>query len=1282
MKKLLILLILLLCSLAHATITATDIDNSYSGDGNDKTFDFNFDIFATNEVVVVKVVDSTGVPTVQTETTHYTVSATNNNYRTGPGGTVTFVTAPASGETVYIYHVPPLTQTFNVNQAATFRTVSTTTTENTLDQIVGQIQYVNHKASLAITIPVNEIGLTLELPNAVDRANEVIWFDASGNVTTADSSSPLMPGSLTDGGVLLGSGTSEITAMAVLADGEMIVGDGTTDPVAESGATLRTSIGVGTGDSPQLTAVNFGHATDTTVDRVSAGDIQVEGNMVYRVDGNDVDVADGGTGVSTLTDGGVLLGSGANDITAMSVLADGEFIVGDGTTDPVAESGNTARTSLGLGTGDSPTFTAVNIGSTSTTLSEPAAGRLQVEGIEVGKGTPTDGHIITADGTTFSNQAKWIYDARDYDIDMVGDDVASLNTLITTVNAAGGGIIKLPAGTCSSATSVVMKSNVELLGDGRETSIFEYTGADDGIGFNAASNAGLRKLKVQCTHDDANGVTIENGSSYVRLSEVTINNDDDDASITQGAGIFLDGTSAACLLLVLDHVKGYEFKHGIQFATSVTTVLGYHCDFNGQTGISGGRGIYMANDADGVGTVFIGGTIEQFERSIEIATGGSGRVSLSWNGDIEDNTTNLPSLPDYWNGVITSDNGGWRLESSTNAAANIWFKSHHNSSDPRIIESYNDFKYVITNGGYNGDSGIGVWGLFMTGSLFDTSDGLPLTDNENHTAYPQGGFVGSGGHAIGASPEQYYGFIRDRKFAFSTAAPTAGAWADGSVVFDAAVAAGEPVGWICTESGTFGTATDATGDTDGSTAVITGMTDTSDFARDDWVDVSAGFPSTGPYKIISKTATTITLDTNSNSVQSNITVDNSDPTFTTFGLIGAQQLGLTGNTLMVGPNLAYTTIDAALNAAASGDTILVAEGTYSEAITFDDDNVTVKSVGGKVTTIITQVTGDTVSFNTRSGCTLEGFTIQITAATAATDNCISGANDDASIDNYIIDCDITWASSANITETHAVEITDGDYTFENCLISAINSNAGAVVNTTYAFHSSSAAGTKTFRDCRFVCSSSATGATYTHGIFTVVGDTIDLYDCTFDIDAAGTGDARGIGHFTAGSATINIYNNRVVCDNSSTGDSVAFAAGRTGGTFNSYNTVLDASGGTNQWWSETASGAIVNCYHGSILDGLVNDSGTTNIFTNSELKGTVVWDPANLADGAGETSAGITVTGAALGDFVLVAAPYDLQDTTVTGYVQASNTIEIRLQNESGGAVDLASGTWKVKVLK
>jgi hypothetical protein len=97
---------------------------------------------------------------------------------------------------------------------------------------------------------------------------------------------------------------------------------------------------------------------------------------------------------------------------------------------------------------------------------------------------------------------------------------------------------------------------------------------------------------------------------------------------------------------------------------------------------------------------------------------------------------------------------------------------------------------------------------------------------------------------------------------------------------------------------------------------------------------------------------------------------------------------------------------------------------------------------------------------------------------------------------------------------------------------------------------------------------------------------------------------------------------------------------------------------------------------------LANGRGGGAGTTPALLEATATWDPGNLVDGAGETSAGITVAGAALGDWVLVTAPYDVQDCVVSGYVQAADTVEIRLQNESGGARDLASGTWRVRVVK
>jgi hypothetical protein len=47
---------------------------------------------------------------------------------------------------------------------------------------------------------------------------------------------------------------------------------------------------------------------------------------------------------------------------------------------------------------------------------------------------------------------------------------------------------------------------------------------------------------------------------------------------------------------------------------------------------------------------------------------------------------------------------------------------------------------------------------------------------------------------------------------------------------------------------------------------------------------------------------------------------------------------------------------------------------------------------------------------------------------------------------------------------------------------------------------------------------------------------------------------------------------------------------------------------------------------------------------------------------------------------VKVAAPYDLQGITATAYVSAADTVNIRIQNETTGVIDLVSGTWLVKV--
>lgn len=47
--------------------------------------------------------------------------------------------------------------------------------------------------------------------------------------------------------------------------------------------------------------IELGHASDTTLARASAGNVNIEGNIIYRAGGTDVPVTDGGTGASTAT---------------------------------------------------------------------------------------------------------------------------------------------------------------------------------------------------------------------------------------------------------------------------------------------------------------------------------------------------------------------------------------------------------------------------------------------------------------------------------------------------------------------------------------------------------------------------------------------------------------------------------------------------------------------------------------------------------------------------------------------------------------------------------------------------------------------------------------------------------------------------------------------------------------------------------------------------------------------------------------------------------------------
>ena len=182
--------------------------------------------------------------------------------------------------------------------------------------------------------------------------------------------------------------------------------------------------------------------------------------------GTDVGVAYGGTGASSLTDGGVLLGSGTSAVTAMAVLADSEMIVGDGTTDPVAESGATLRTSIGVGTGDSPQFTDLTL---------------------------TDDLTLNSDSSVFNMGA-----GNDFTITHDGTTGATLAGTPITVNSTG-------ALTLDSSTDIVLDAD----GD----NITFKAGSGDSTGLDFSNSSGTWTIKAGTSDADIVFVANDGGTA-------------------------------------------------------------------------------------------------------------------------------------------------------------------------------------------------------------------------------------------------------------------------------------------------------------------------------------------------------------------------------------------------------------------------------------------------------------------------------------------------------------------------------------------------------------------------------------------------------------------------------------------------------------------------------------------------------------------------------------------------------------------------------------------------
>ena len=309
-------------------------------------------------------------------------------------------------------------------------------------------QYVGLDAPATVST-----SYTLTLPSAVGSANQVLSLSSTdgtlawstpevGDITAVTAGNGLSGGG-TSGAVSLALDLNELSAASVNVANDSIAivdADDSNSSKKESIADLMAAVdGTGLTASSGVLSVDASQTQITAVGTIGTGTWQ----------GSTVAVGYGGTGATSLTDGGVLLGSGTGAITAMAVLGDGEIIIGDGSGDPTTLDVGSASAITTLGTISTGVWNGTSIGTSYT----------DAKVTSVVAGTAVDVSGTTGDVTVNVDLSELATSTTDGDGDyFVVVDASNVSRKLTKGNISLAGF----TGTAATATTASVATTVTI----------------------------------------------------------------------------------------------------------------------------------------------------------------------------------------------------------------------------------------------------------------------------------------------------------------------------------------------------------------------------------------------------------------------------------------------------------------------------------------------------------------------------------------------------------------------------------------------------------------------------------------------------------------------------------------------------------------------------------------------------------------------------------------------------------------------------------------------------
>lgn len=298
---------------ALATMSNTSArETLFTGDGSTTEFAFTFPIINTSDLEVWLRTTSTGDQAQQTETTHYSLSATNNDYSSG--GTVTMVTAPASTQKLLLLRATPQTQNSDIGASGVLLTL-----EKELDKQQRQLIDLQEAVNRCPKFPETDATtLSSQIPNSVSRASQFFGFNSSGEPTIIAS------------GITAGSPTVSPFGETLIDDADAAEARGTLELDATDDVEFAAITGTtGTfSDALSATTGTFSGAVSGTTGTFSGALSATTGTFSDAVSGTT------GTFSGVITaNGGVVLGAG-DDLVGSStsdVNIGGNFTVAGAT---------------------------------------------------------------------------------------------------------------------------------------------------------------------------------------------------------------------------------------------------------------------------------------------------------------------------------------------------------------------------------------------------------------------------------------------------------------------------------------------------------------------------------------------------------------------------------------------------------------------------------------------------------------------------------------------------------------------------------------------------------------------------------------------------------------------------------------------------------------------------------------------------------------------------------------------------------------------------------------